>query len=349
MNYGELFKRIQQISQKANQSKLSVFFDIVHCARKYGAGYMDYDVLEFWNKTPDQRETYLTRVINTNLVKKLNQREYWHYLDNKSEFNVRYAKYVNRRWIAPVKDNEEAIIEWLKSRDVIIAKPENLCSGQGILKINVAEYREVGKEKELYQYLLDNNISLLEEVVVQAKEMSDIYPGCVNTIRVVTIIDNSGIPQILAAAMKIGSGGAYVDNFNNGGLLVKVDINKGRTMDVPAVNIDGKEFKVHPETGAKISDIPVPRWNEIVETCKEAALVTPEVRYVGWDVAITPNGVTLIEGNQIPGYDLYQMPQHTPDKVGILKRFKEILGDELEVNAQVSTSNKSVRFVRKKV
>ena len=255
----------------------------------------------------------------------INPKEYWHLLDNKSEFNAKYEKYINRGWIAPLKDNEEKVLEWLKTRDVIIAKPENQCSGYGIKKINVKEYE--GKEKELYQYLLENDITLLEEVIEQSEEMNAIYPNSVNTVRVVTIIDPDGKPEVLACAMRIGANNSYVDNFNQGGLVITVDRETGITNNV-AVNIDGKEFTHHPDTNAKIANIKVPRWEEVIATCKEAALVVPEVRYVGWDVAITKDKITLIEGNQIPGYDLYQMPQHMVNKTGILPRCKEILRED---------------------
>lgn len=326
MDYKAMFERIDNIKKKCNKPKFVIFGDMAWCAYKYGAGYMDYDILEFWNKNKEQRGTILTRGINTEYVRKLNPKEYWHLLDNKSEFNAKYSKYIHRGWIAPLKDNEENVLEWLKTRDVIIAKPENQCSGKGILKINVKEYRDNGKEKELYQYLLDNDITLLEEVIKQSDEMNKIYPGSVNTIRVVTIIGKEGKPEVLACAMRIGANNSYVDNFNHGGLVITVDRNTGVTSNV-AVNIDGKEFTHHPDTNAQIANIQIPKWNEVIETCKEAALVVPEVKYVGWDVAITPDGITLIEGNQIPGYDLYQMPQHMVNKTGILPRCKEILGE----------------------
>lgn len=47
-----------------------------------------------------------------------------------------------------------------------------------------------------------------------------------------------------------------------------------------------------------------------------AAKEIPQVAYVGWDVAITPNGPVLIEGNTTPGYRYYQMPLHMEDKCG---------------------------------
>lgn len=50
----------------------------------------------------------------------------------------------------------------------------------------------------------------------------------------------------------------------------------------------------------------IPYWDKIIEMIKRAALVIPEVRLVGWDVAITSNGVQIIEGNHNPGIQMLE-------------------------------------------
>lgn len=45
-----------------------------------------------------------------------------------------------------------------------------------------------------------------------------------------------------------------------------------------------------------------------------------EVPYLGWDVAITPNGIAIIEANEAPGHDLAQGAA----KIGVYQRIKEI-------------------------
>ena len=82
------------------------------------------------------------------------------------------------------------------------------------------------------------------------------------------------------------------------------------------------------QTGAvhtKIQGFAIPYWEEAKAMCLEASQVVPQMRYVGWDVAITPNGPVFVEGNNLPGYDILQMPPHTPDKVGMLPRFREFV------------------------
>lgn len=323
MDYKAMLNIVAKVSKESGKSKMNVFFDIIWCGIRYGAGYVDYDTIHFWDLNGKQRKTILTRGINDKYVKKLNNKEYWHYLNNKSEFNEKFSKFIQRSWISPVKGNKEKILDWLFNKDYIIAKPEAGSCGKGILKINVKDY-ELDLEK-LYEYLLENEIGLLEEVIVQAEEMNAIYPYAVNTIRVVTVLKENNEAKILAAAMRIGNEGRHVDNFNSDGLVIMVDIEKGKTKQI-AVNKKGVGYISHPMTNTKIADIYIPRWNEIVDTVLEAAKIIPELRYVGWDVAITPEGVTLIEGNQFPGHDIYQMSQFMTDKKGILPRFKEIIG-----------------------
>ena len=51
----------------------------------------------------------------------------------------------------------------------------------------------------------------------------------------------------------------------------------------------------------------------------------PQVRFVAWDVAITPDGPVFIEGNSFPSHAIPQFAAHFPDGVGILPRFEEFI------------------------
>ena len=64
-----------------------------------------------------------------------------------------------------------------------------------------------------------------------------------------------------------------------------------------------------------------------MELVKKAALEIPQVKYVGWDVFIGPNGPGIIEGNDYPGYDFWQLPEHTPDKIGLVPYYESLIKD----------------------
>ena len=53
----------------------------------------------------------------------------------------------------------------------------------------------------------------------------------------------------------------------------------------------------------------------------------PQVKYVGWDVFIGPDGPGIIEGNDYPGYDFWQLPEHTKDKIGLVPYYESLIKD----------------------
>ena len=64
----------------------------------------------------------------------------------------------------------------------------------------------------------------------------------------------------------------------------------------------------HPVTGVKIEGFQVPYWPEVMNMVKEAALLHPQNRSIGWDVAITNEGPELLEGNHNWCKLLWQLP-----------------------------------------
>lgn len=42
----------------------------------------------------------------------------------------------------------------------------------------------------------------------------------------------------------------------------------------------------------------IPNWKAVLDVITRAQELIPGVRLIGWDVAITPDGAVLIEGNE---------------------------------------------------
>ena len=57
----------------------------------------------------------------------------------------------------------------------------------------------------------------------------------------------------------------------------------------------------------------------------KAAQKVPQMRFVAWDVAITPDGPTFIEGNSFPSHAIPQFAAHYPDGIGILPEFRKFI------------------------
>ena len=101
--------------------------------------------------------------------------------------------------------------------------------------------------------------------------------------------------------------GGVVDNFHAGGIAATIDIPSGMVC-TSAADLDGNTFEENPYSGKKIKGYQIPNWDRIIETCKEITGKVSGVNLVGWDFAITPDGVDLIEGNPGVYYVLAQVP-----------------------------------------
>ena len=311
-----MFEKVNSIHKKTGKSKIYLLCDMLKCARKYGAGYMDYDLFEMYNLTPEQRDTYITRGRNNEIVSKYNDKNYFHIFENKNVFNELFKDYIKREWV-DVKDTpKENVIAFMQRHPVFMAKPVDGGCGHGIEKIDTSQYSSLD---EVYDKLVQGNNNFeLEEVIKQHPAVSAIYPDAINTVRVVTILKD-GIPHVICAYFRIGNG-KFVDNFNSGGMVAPVNEITGEVMD-RAIDKKKNLYETHPQTGAKIKGFKFPDWDKAIEMCKKAAKVVPQMGYIGWDVCFTPDGPIFVEGNEFPGHDIYQLPEHTPNKIGMMPKF----------------------------
>ena len=59
-------------------------------------------------------------------------------------------------------------------------------------------------------------------------------------------------------------------------------------------------------------DMPIPQWSEIIELAIKAHQSIGDIRTVAWDLCVTSEGATLIEGNTSWGIVSIQVETETP-------------------------------------
>jgi hypothetical protein len=80
----------------------------------------------------------------------------------------------------------------------------------------------------------------------------------------------------------------------------------------------------HPVTGVDIVGRLVPGWDQVVDLAERAHGVIRDRILVGWDIAVTPDGPVLIEGNSYPDVHYPQRIHRMPYgemRIGALLRF----------------------------
>lgn len=319
MDYSALFDTVKQVHKLSGKPRAVILADIVSCGFKYGAGYKDYLLCEFYNLNSEQRATFVTRGINNTVVKLLNDPDYYHILDNKTEFYTMFNDYLHRKWLNFAKCSKSEFVDFMQEFDEIICKPDDLCCGKGVDKLKKADF---GSLDDMYDELKRRHISIVEEVVKQHHDMSRINPDSVNTIRVYTVLTD-GKANTIYACIRMGNSDRPVDNINAGGMYSPIDMKTGK-IAFPACDKQRKVYEKHPRSGCELKGYQIPFWEESIAMCCEAAEKLPQLGYIGWDVAITDNGPLFIEANNMPGHDaLPQMPLQAPDKIGFLPTLRQ--------------------------
>ena len=315
IDYKNMFKVTKNVSKKAHKLFITTLLDEIYCAFKYGDGYMDYQEFEFYLLNKDERKTYLTRVKNASIIKKYNNKEYMHYLNNKIEFNNKFKKYLKRDYIDLNKATLDEFKEFCKDKEYVIAKELDNSGGKGITKESTKNI------KELYNKLKETKQYLVEEVIVQNKKIAKLNPSSINTLRIFTFYDQNEV-HILNSILKIGNSG-FVDNFSSGGMYTFLDDN-GKVI-CPAIDVNDNKISVHPVTKEKILDFEVPNFDKAIKMVKEAAKEIKEIRYIGWDVAILENDVSVVEGNEFPGVFQIKPSFDNGKHEGILPRYQKYI------------------------
>ena len=319
MNYGAMIKTADMLHKKTGKSRIWLLADMVKCAAKYNAGYIDYKIAQMYRLNDAQRRTQITRGISNSIVARMNDKKFWHFFDNKTEFNALFAKQVRRGWLNLTEAGPQEFAAFLEGRGDIICKPIDGSSGQGIFKCTPDEYAD---PQALYDRLKAAGIGIVEDKVIQHEAISALCPTSVNTIRVATLLGDKK-EGIVYAYIRIGNG-KVMDNVDCGGMAAPVDIETGVIAGVGA-NKAGDVYENHPMTGKRIAGTQIPYWEEAKKMCLDAMHVVPQVRFVAWDVAITPDGPVFIEGNSFPSHAIPQFAAHFPDGIGILPRFEEFI------------------------
>ena len=152
--------------------------------------------------------------------------------------------------------------------------------------------------------------AILTSFVIQADYAQAIFPEALNTIRLLMLRGDDGAALAAAAIHRFGTARSVpVDNFSAGGLVAKVNLENGRLAN--AVSIDAsnmvRHHDVHPDTQSKITEVSVPHWQAVLDLVGALGRAFPYLNYVGWDIAVTSEGPTIIEGNAHPSLRFFQL------------------------------------------
>lgn len=308
-----------RMADSSGKSKALIVGDMLWSSVRHETGFQDYYDWDFHLLSRRERRTYMTHPKSNHLAQMLNAVEHRRTFADKSLFNARFSAYLRREWLDLRSCSSDELAAFLARHERVMAKVADSLGGDGIQAFATARIPDT--EAWRAERLAARQV-LVEEFLTQHPVMASLNPSSVNTLRIITFRDARDSVHTLARTLKMGNGGD-VDNFSDGGMYTMLDENG--VAHHPAFDGDGRVFSVHPLSGTSIVGFRVPLWVEVEQFVGRLALEVPEIPYVGWDIAITPDGPAVIEGNYNTG--VFQLkPSVTGVREGLLPVYQRAIG-----------------------
>lgn len=188
-----------------------------------------------------------------------------------------------------------------------IIKPRRGRAGEGVVLLEVKHNTYVLNKKEfksLEEVFKDLKSCIVNPYVNQHEYAAKIFPYSLNTIRLVTCVLNDKIEVIRAAHRFGATRTGVVDNFDQGGIIGIIDPASGEIQEPlmwDDINCKKIAANIHPDTLQPIKGVKIPRWNAMLSEMLELHGSMKYIKYVGWDIAITPESFVIIEANYATG------------------------------------------------
>ncbi|MBO4848179.1 MAG: hypothetical protein J5586_03400 [Clostridia bacterium] len=278
----------------------------------YGTSFSEYAGYRFYAKKHSEKRTYMTRRYMFRFFDRYNPQELRCRIGDKSLAAKYYADFMKREQCTK-SDGFEAFLEFTSRHPDLFIKRAVGWGGEGARKERVLCEEDAAR---VWGYLGENEV--VEPVIINHDLLREIYPNSLNTIKV-TVLQTPSTPIIVTAIIRFGNN-TIVDNIHSGGIAAGINVKTGR-IETLAMDKHFMRYSIHPETDKPITGIVIPQWEAICDLARRASMVTPELRYTSWDVALTNEGPIMIEGN----WDAEFYPEQTLFNRGHRTLFTDLL------------------------
>jgi len=294
------------VSKETGQARWILILRAIGSVFRYNISIMDYFYFGFYKKDNKERLKWAGTGFMFEYQRKMNPIGVREVLENKISFSSSFRKFYKRdiaEYHGLLEDSSIAVRLIENASGKLVLKNSRGQAGQEIKVLDNSGL----SPSQLTDIMRDGKFDLVEEYIVQHPELMRLSSSGLNTVRIVSQ-EKAGEVEILAARLRITIN-SPVDNMAAGNAAVPLDADTG-SVTGPGVfsDISKADISVHPVTGVELLGFQVPFWQEIIEMVKEASLMALDNRSIGWDVAVTPEGPLLVEGNHNWCKLLWQLP-----------------------------------------
>ena len=206
-------------------------------------------------------------------------------------------------------------LAFLREHEHFVVKPARGGGGNGILVVGARAgegWQKVGgaplAEAQLHEHIAAilfgawSRGALEDEAFIERRVEAhsfyrDLWPDGLCDVRVLTL---RGVPFMAMLRVPTQRSGGRA-NLHQGGLGLAVALETG---EIVRAFSGGEVIERHPDTGAPLCGVQVPRWAETVEVARAAAAAVP-LGYLGVDIVVDAvQGPVVLEINARPGIEI---------------------------------------------
>lgn len=216
-------RRIKELAKANREGYFSIWFDYISAFVSHGCLIDHYVDGRFYMYRRNVRKRIMTYRRLCEFIRICNKPEEVKLLNNKTEFNRKFSKWISRKWLHSTEMSRNQFENLYNHCDRLIVKPLDKCEGKGIYALDLKHTEE--ECNQVYEEFSKQDL-LIEECLVQhpALFFSNVS---VNTIRVNSLLDKEGNVHLFKAVLRVGIGDSVVDNYNAGGVEYPIDIETG--------------------------------------------------------------------------------------------------------------------------
>lgn len=291
---------MEEMGWSLGRVRIETFRSMIFC----GTSAVEFYLFKVYKNGIEAGKKFITSEINEKMkVRHCDWGGNNYLFENKGIFNQDFKDFVKRRWILTPGPTFEEFRQKMGELDKIIYKPLNGIEGRGIEIYSLDDTEE--RMREVFEDINAKKPAIIEEFIKQHDEIKEFYPKSVNTIRVMSFLDQ-GEGRILNAVIKFGTR-SNVDNYYQGGIAAGIDEKTG-IICTQGVDYEGNLYTNHPYSNKQFKGFKIPHWDKVIELVRVAAAIHKDIPYVGWDISITNDGPEIVEGNHNQGAYLVQYP-----------------------------------------
>lgn len=277
-------------------------------ALRYEIAPIEYFYFDFASRTPADRAAWVGQTRMWHAQKKFVPRSLVPTFSDKVKFKEVFGDLMPDKGFVVAADMSQAALASSLGAFVgseVFVKPADGQCGDGAFSLLV---RDIETAAAQVSERAAGRRLIVEPRLRNHEALARFAPDSLNTVRIVTWI-RGGAPEILFARARFGVGG-LVDNLAAGGIAAPVKVEDGRIggAGVSTGAPGGVWFEKHPVSGVRFKDAVIPMWDECRALALNAAARLPDAKAIGWDIAVTPGGPQLIEGNHNWCKTLWQLP-----------------------------------------